>query len=83
MSEHISDLIDTVIQTELAYDKDYITNDGWNFLENDAKEQTYNALLKDYDEDELDTITANNIEPYLSAVICEYEQTHANIRYYN
>jgi hypothetical protein len=83
MPEHIETLIDNAIQSELSYDKDYITNDGWEFLENEAKEQTYNAILKDYDDDDIDTITSDAIESYLSEVIYEYEQTHANIRYYD
>lgn len=83
MPERIETLIDNAIQNELSYDKDYITNDGWKFLENEAKEQTYNAILKDYDADEIDTVTSDDIESYLSEVIHEYEQTHANIRYYD
>lgn len=76
--ENIKNLIDAAIQNELRYEKDNITSDGWTFLEEKAPD----LVLAKIDSDDYETITADEIESLLQDVIYEYEQTHANIRYY-
>lgn len=80
LQEKIEFMIDDVIQAELRYDTDYITNDGWNFLENIAPKKILENILKDED---FDDISKSDIENYLADIIFEYEQINANIRYYN
>ena len=38
LHEKIAKIIDKAIQNELNYQTDYITNDGWKFLEEKAKD---------------------------------------------
>ena len=78
----LEDRIDTAIQNELRYDTDNITNDGWKFLENEAPTLVLNKLHKDF-EDNMESITDEDISECLTIIITEYEQTHANIRYYD
>lgn len=82
-NEDLQDLIEKAIQGELRYDKDNITTDGWAFLEEEAPQLILEAIEEDdLDEDEINNLTLENIEQYLGDIICEYEQIHANIRYY-
>ena len=78
----LEDRIDKAIQNELRYDKDYITSEGWSFLEGTASSLVLEKIKEVYDEDELDDLTDDDIEEYLSQIIFEYEQCYANIRYY-
>ena len=81
--EKIEEMIDTAIQNELRYDKDHITHEGWEFLENCAPDLVMSAIRADFDEDPDDFhVTEDGVEGYLAHIINQYEQTHANIRQY-
>ena len=79
---NLMDRIDDAIQNELRYDKDNITSEGWDFLEGTASSLVLEKIKENFDEDEYNEITNDDIEEYLSQVIFEYEQCYANIRYY-
>lgn len=79
-NEILMDVINKVIENELRYDKDFITSDGWDFLENEAPKLIEKKCLDN--EEDIDDITDEDIQDYLNEIIYEYEQTHANIRYY-
>lgn len=81
LKERIEEMIDDVIQNELSYQKDYITNDGWTFLEEKATELIFEKIEnEDMDEEELAMIKETDIEQYLADVIADYEECHAPIR---
>lgn len=77
----IDDMIEKSIQNELSYQKDYITNDGWRFLEENASDKIRDKLSKDdLDDEDLSELTQENIDSYLADVIHEYETHNASIR---
>lgn len=85
-------LINEVIQNELKYSSDNITNEGWSFLENEAPTLVKQKILErfenlDLDEkelkEELESFTLEHVQECLNDVICEYEQTHGNIHDYH
>lgn len=80
--EKLEDMIADVIQKELQYDTDYITDDGWNFLENEAKEQVLRKIEGAYAKEDISEVKMDDVKKHLADVIYEYEQAHANIRYY-
>jgi len=81
LRERFSEEMDLAVQSELGYDSDNLTSDGWDFLEYEASELILKCLAK-LDDTELDDITQEDINEILSKIISEYEQTHSNIRYY-
>lgn len=81
LRERIEEMIDDVIQNELSYQKDYITNDGWTFLEEKATKLVFEKIEKDdMDEEELEMMKETDIEQYLADVIADYEKCNAPIR---
>ena len=77
----VESMIEDAIGNELQYQKDYITNVGWSFLEDNAAKLILNKIENDYDdEEELENLTLNDIESYLTEVICEYEENNPPIR---
>jgi hypothetical protein len=48
--------LDKLVQSELSYDKDFITREGWNVIETTAPEKTMQKIrnqIKDCDETEM------------------------------
>lgn len=84
LKETLENKIDYAIQCELSYQKDNITSEGWNFLEEKAPALVMAKLTKscDDDENELSELTHEDVVAALTEIITEYEQTHANIRYF-
>jgi hypothetical protein len=79
--EKINTLIDKAIQNELSYQKDYITNDAWQFLEEKASDLILKKIAEnDMNEEEIAEIKLEDIETYLADVISEYEENHPPIR---
>ena len=77
----IDRMIDDAIQDELRYQTDYITHDGWDFLEEKAKELIFEKIKEDdMDEEELEMLKETDIERYLADVIADYEEYNAPIR---
>lgn len=79
---NLTERIDNAIQEELRYDKDYITSEGWTFLEEIANGLVLEKIKENYEESQYDEVSDDDIEEYLNQVIFEYEQCYANIRYY-
>lgn len=78
----LSAKITAAVQKELRNDTDSITADGWTFIEEKAPQLIAVKIATDFDANEFDSIDDRTITDYLSDVIREYEQTHANIRYH-
>lgn len=77
----IESMIEDAIENELRYEKDYITNVGWSFLEDNAAKLVLNKIENDCDdEEELEDLTLNDVESYLTEVIREYEENNPPIR---
>lgn len=78
---HVENLIDEVINDELAFEKDFISNDGWKFLEEQAPEIILEKIKEDdLDEQELGDMEIKHVRQYLNDIISEYEENHAPIR---
>ena len=74
-------IIDEVIQKELKYQTHFITNDGWTFLEESAKDLIFNKIENDdLDEEEILVLKITDFEQYLADVISDYEELNAPIR---
>lgn len=81
LHEKIAKIIDKAIQNELNYQTDYITNDGWKFLEEKAKDLIFEKITEDYDDEkEIAKLKSEDIKTYLADVIFEYEEHHPPIR---
>lgn len=78
--EEIEETINEVIQNELRHNTDNITPEGWTFLEEQCPMLIAQKIIDD--EYDLDELSEDDISNILQDVIEEYEQTHANIRYY-
>lgn len=81
-NSNVSTKISAAIQKELRRDTDNITADGWAFIEEKAPQLIAVKIAMDFDASEFDSIDNKTVTDYLSDVIHEYEQTHANVRYY-
>lgn len=79
-NEHIAGYIDNAIQSELRYETDNITSDGWNFLEEKCPVLIAKQIITSGDN--LDTVSESDVNSILQNLIAEYEQNHTNIRYY-
>ena len=79
-NEHIAGYIDNAIQSELRYETDNITSDGWNFLEEKCPVLIAKQIITSGDN--LDTVSESDVNSILQDLIAEYEQNHPNIRYH-
>ena len=48
----IENIIEDAIESELSYQKDYITHAGWSFLEDKAAKLVLNKIERNYDDEE-------------------------------
>ncbi len=79
-NEHIAGYINNAIQSELRYETDNITSDGWNFLEEKCPVLIAKQIITSGDD--LNAVSESDVNSILQNLITEYEQTHPNIRYY-
>ena len=79
-NERIAEYINNAIQSELRYQTDNITSEGWDFLEEKCPALIAEQIIASGDD--LDAVSESDVNSILQDLITEYEQTHPNIRYY-
>ena len=67
--ETLRDMIDDCAQSELRYETDNITNDGWDYIENTAPIKCFEKIRENLDDDEINSIDKETVEKYFNEVI--------------
>ena len=83
--QHLQEIIDAAIDSECSYEKDNISNAGWDFLQNKVPDILLNKLSTDYkigDFEFIEDIDEDVAYRYLQSEINDYEEEYGNIRSY-
>lgn len=73
--EWVKSVIYNLVQEELRYDTDNITNKGWEFIDEKASELCLEKIKKVYNEDELNELDEGIIKDYFNETLSDSEYT--------